>query len=361
MIKLRFTLFTLIIALFAACSDKENTPNDKQNSAKQAFLKSIKTTPAVLTNYSGELILAGSVEYDPEKVVSYVPLMSGVIEKLYFSLGEKVSKGQALLDIKSSELSSLQTEYVNAELEVKIAERELQTAQSMYDDDILSEKELLEAQAKVKQANAALDKANSDISTMGINKGGGVFTIKSPVSGYIVEKNGASGSPVTPDSSPLFVVADLNSVWIIVNVYASNLQTVKEGMDVEIETLSYPGEVFHGKISSLSQVFDSEEKILKARIVMPNKDLKFKPGMSVVVKLKSNSDQKMIAIPSSAVIFDKNSYHVVVEDTQGHFQSKDIKLQGHHKDMSFVSSGLTEGENVVIKNQLLIYSGLKEE
>lgn len=287
-------------------------------------------------------------------------MIGGIIERSYFSLGDKVQKGQTLLDIRSTELSSLQSDRVGLESELKIAERELKTAQTMFEDNMLSEKELMEAQAKLSQAKAAFSKIETDMSVFGSDKGNGTFSIKAPMSGYIVSKNASSGSTVSADGEPLFIIADLSTVWITANVYAGNLLFVKEGQEVDITTLSYPGEIFKGKINSLSQVFDPEERVLKARIVMPNKDLRLKPEMSVVIKLKNETHNKLVSVPSEALVFDNNRYYVVVEESPANFKSKEVTLSGHHNDVSYITSGVSEGEDIVIKNQLLIHSGLKD-
>ena len=361
MIKLtcKFSILVSLAILAASCTSKSDNKDADQTKISEAFLGNVETTKSTLSNQKKELTLTGKVEYNPDKVVNYTPLISGVIERTYFSAGDKVQKGQTMLDIKSSDLSSLQSDYTSSESELKIAERELQAAQSMFEDNMLSEKELLEAKAKLKQAQTSRSKLHNDISALGVNKGNGVFAIKSPMSGYVVEKKGTSGSPVSADSEPLFVVADLSDVWIIANVYASNLQAVKEGMDVEITSLSYPGEVFEGKINALSQVFDSEEKVLKARIVMPNQNMKFKPEMSVLVKLKDQSDEKLVSISSDALIFDADRYYVVVEESKDNFVIKEVVLQGHNDKTTYIQSGIDKDENVVTKNQLLIYSGLR--
>lgn len=347
------------IVLLFSCSGKTEsaTTPDKIN---KAFLQNVRTVRAGLDNQNEELVLTGKVEYDPDKVINYVSLVNGIADRTYFSLGDKVQKGQTLLDIRSSDLSSLQSESIVSESDVKIAQRELQTAQSLYDDNMLSEKELLEAQAKLKQAQAAYNKSQSDIAVHGINKGNGTFSIKAPMTGYIVNKNVSSGSTVSTDSEPLFTVADLGTVWITANVYASNLLFVKEGMEVSITTLSYPGEIFSGKINQLSQVFDPEEKVLKARIIMPNKEMKFKPEMSVVIKLKNEAHEQFVSVPSDALVFDDDRYFVVVEESPDSFKIREVSLRGHNNKTTYIASGLSEGENVVVKNQLLIYSGLKE-
>jgi len=131
-------------------------------------------------------------------------------------------------------------------------------------------------------------------------------------------------------------------------------------MDVDITTLSYPGEIFPARINRVSQVFDPEEKVLKARIIIANKDLKLKPEMSVVVRLKNETSEKSIAVPSDALIFDDNRYFVVIKDSRGDFHVREVQLKGHNNNISYVHSGLSEGEEVVVGNQLLIYSGLNK-
>lgn len=360
MIKKHTIVFASATLLFASCMGNAEIKNEVEgNRMKEAFLENVITEKSVLSNQKQELTLAGKVEYDPDKVINFVPLASGVVDRTYFSLGDKVRKGQNLLDLRSTELSALQSDKISLETEVKIAQRELESAQSMYDDGMLSEKELLEVQGKLKQAQASLSKTRNDISVYGVNKGNGSFSVTAAMSGYIVDKNVSSGSTVSEGGESLFSIADLNVVWIVANVYAGNLQFVREGMDVEITSLSYPGEIFEGKINSISQVFDPDEKVLKARIIMQNKEMKFKPEMSVVIRLKDESNSKCVSIPSDALIFDNNRYYVIVEEAVGKFVSKEVFLQGHSGSVTYISSGLNDGESVVTQNQLLIYSGLK--
>jgi cobalt-zinc-cadmium efflux system membrane fusion protein len=359
MVMIKIIIISAVI-LFNSCNTNRQDNVTNNGEINKAFLKKVKTVEPVLSNRKQELILTGKVEYDPDKIISYVPLISGIVDRTYCSLGDKIQKGQPLLDIRSTELSALQSEKISLEAEEKVAERELRTAQSMFDDNMTSEKELLEAKGKLKQIQASLNKIKSDMNVYGTDKGNGIFTVNAPISGYIVSKNVLPGSTISPESNPAFFIADLTTVWVIVNVYASNLRFVSVGMNVEITTLSYPDEVFHGKINSLSQVFDPEEKVLKARIAMNNDDLKLKPEMSVLVKLKDETQTLSIAIPSESVIFDDNCYFVVIEETPGKFIIRKVTLHGHHAQTSYIAAGLSEGEKVVVKNQLLIYAGLKD-
>ena len=351
-------LFVLVITAFSCTGKKsELTPSSERMSG--AFLKEIKTATATFSNHEEELTLTGKVECGPDRIISYVPLISGIVERVYFSFGEKVQKGQTLLDIRSADLSALQSELIAVEAEIGVARRELQAVKSMFGDRMLSERELLEAESKLKQVEASYSRVKNDMTAYSPNDDGS-FAIQSPKTGYIVMINVSSGTPVSSDYGPLFVVADLSEVWVIANVYASNLKFVKEGMDVKITTLSYPDEIFAGKINTLSQVFDTEEKVLKARIRMQNDNLQLKPEMSVVIRLIDVRYEKTITIPSDALIFDNSEYYVVVAETTDKFSVKKVDVSGLHNQNAYIRSGLAAGESVVIKHQLLIYEDSRD-
>lgn len=345
---------------FFSCSSGEIKNNEMVSPVHKSFMKNVKTTKAVLGNPQQEITLSGKVEANPDKTIRYRPLVSGVIGQTYFSLGDKVKKGQPLLDIRSTDLAVLESEMSALESEMRISSRELKTARALYEDKMIPERELWEAEEKVNQTEAALRRIRNEMSVFGTNKGNGVFSVNAPADGYITGKNVSSGSTVSSDGEPLFTIADLHTVWITANVYASNLAFVKEGMECEISTLSYPGECFYGKINTLSQVFDPEDKTLKARIIVPNKELLFKPEMSVIIKLKNENRDSAVTIPSDALIFDNDRYYVVVHETENRFAIREVKVSGHNQQNSYIASGLEEGEEVVVKNQLFIYSGLKE-
>jgi cobalt-zinc-cadmium efflux system membrane fusion protein len=231
-----------------------------------------------------------------------------------------------------------------------IAKRNLQSVQSLFENGIATERELVEARS-------SYEKLQADLALYGESKGDGIFSIKAPMSGYAIQKYGNAGSTVSAESEPLFSIADLSTVWVIANIYAGNLQFVKEGQHVEITSVAYPKEVFKGKVNFISQVFDPEDKALKVRIVLPNQQLKLKPEMSVMVKLLNESNVEMVTVPSSAIIFDNDSYFVVVSNNG--FTINEIVPFDHHNGVTYISEGLKPGEEVVTKNQLLIYSELK--
>ena len=353
--KLYLVVVVIAFTVLESCSK-----GPKEVEQKESKLTNVSTVSAYESDLVREITLTGKVITDPDKTVSYVPLSGGVIIKTYFSFGDKVEKGQPLVQFRSSELSTLQADFVALQGELSIAERDLQTAEGMFTDRIMSEKEYIEAKSNVQRLKASLSKTESDMAVYGESAENGTFLIKAPKSGYVIGKNISEGSTVSSDSSPLFTIADLSSVWVIANIYAGNLQYAKEGTTAEVQTIAYPDQTFKGKIDHVSHIFDSEDKTLKARIRLPNTDLMLKPEMSVVVKLKDQLGRKAIIIPSEAVIFDQNKHYVVTYNNEKAEVHEVTISESNGKDC-YLLDGLNKEDAVVVKNQLLIYTAIKED
>ena len=342
-LRMRNITYFLCVFLLVACGNNKPANQPAEGAVAGEFLKEVVTAKVESKLLQKEFTLTGKVVADPDKTISYSALVSGIIVKSYFSLGDRVNKGQTMIDIRSAELSGLQSE-------LAIAQRNLQSAEALLESGMATEREVVEARS-------TYEKLHADLALYGENKGNGVFSINAPMSGYAIGKYGSAGSTVSSESEPLFSIADLSTVWVIANIYAGNLQFVHEGQNVEITSTAYPKEVFTGKINFISQVFDLDDKTLKARIVLPNAGLKLKPEMSVVVKLLNESNTEMATIPSNAVIFDNNRYFVVIGNKD--FEIREIVPFDHNNGVTYISEGLKPGEEVVIKNQLLIYKHLE--
>ena len=351
-------LLNLTIALLVMCVGCNSKRTEAEVCNRTAFMSSMETTKAVLSHRKEVLMLTGRVESIPSQTINFIPLVSGTVERVFFTLGDRVQRGQNLMSIRSADLNELYAEQISAEVELRIAQREYQTARALFEDRMLSERELFEAEADVRQAQATLNRIQNTLSIYGIDSQTGLFTIRSPMTGYVLSKEAlSSGSNISAENDdPLFTISDLSSVWIMASVHSSHLRHIHVGMEAEITTPAFPDEIFHGKINAISRAFDPEERVLKARIVMPNQDLKLKPEMFVEVKLSNQTQELYIQIPSDALIFDHNRHFVVVRIDGETFENRKVVVRNQYNGISFISSGLSENEEVVIENPLLIYS-----
>ena len=346
------------IVLVACGGNTVKQQETAENAFSTHFLAGVETYKVTAATVKREMKLTGKVDYDADKIVRYMSFAGGAVQSAYFNTGDRVQKGQLMAVIKSAELSAMQAEKQSMEAEIKVLQRDLESMQGMYKDRLASQKELFEAQSRLRQAEIELEKVNINLSLYGSSGSDGTFVVRAPISGFVVNRNIAPGSQIAAESEPLFVIADLSKVWIMANVYAGDLAFVKQGTPVDVRASSWRNEVFHGTIDAVAQVFDAEEHVLKARIVMPNADMKFRPEMAVDLTLQLSDETEMAAAPTKAIIFDSNKHFVVVQQGES-FAIREVELHSRNGDTTYLSSGLEAGETVVVKNQLLMYGKLK--
>jgi cobalt-zinc-cadmium efflux system membrane fusion protein len=364
MSKYTFPLFILSAIALVACKGETTTPEtEATNYCIPAELKKgldfqkIQKLPIERT-----IRLNGTIEYNHDKTVPFHSLIEGIVTSTHFSLGDYVKKGQLLAEIKSTSLNEFRDELKASQAELKVAQRELESAELMYKDGISSQKELLEAKENVAVLRSKVNSAQSNLAMFSNGGGSGVFQVLAPQSGYIVTKNITTGMTVTDSEEPLFTVADLSEVWVMANIYATSMRYVHPNLDVKVSTLAYPDDLFEGKIAKISQVFDAEERVLKARIAMANQEMKLRPGMSADIIIKTDEDLgTTLAIPNKAIVFDNNQYYVVVYKEDCKQEIRKIDVISKNDLYTYVSSGVQEGETVITTNELLVYEQLKNK
>ncbi|KQO20932.1 RND transporter [Flavobacterium sp. Leaf82] len=359
----KFILIPILgLMLVYGCGKKEEIKDTKDE--KFCIDKELKekiTIEAVQKRAVSESInLTGNITYNNDHVVQFNSLVEGIITKTTFSLGDYVKKGQVLAEIKSTELNSMQSESKSLQSQISVAQRQLQSSKSMFEDGIASQKDLLQAQSELDVLRSSLENVKANLAMFSASSERAVFQIKAPTEGYIVAKNISPGMQITEGSEPLFTISDLKEIWVLVNVYTSNLKNVTQDMLVDVTTPAYPGEIFKGKIAMLAKVFDADEHVLKARIVMENKNLKLKPGMTADIIIdKSLGGEMLASLPAKAAIFDNNRDYILIYKDDCTIETREINPVIKNNNWIYFNKGVKEGEMVITKNHLLIHERLK--
>lgn len=354
---------TLIISIFifSACTNSHNTVQHEPevNCLQQEYKKDISIETISMVPVTERVHLMGGVETNPDKVLEYVSLVRGLVSAVNFSLGDAVTKGQVLAEIRSTELSALQSQSSSIEAEIQSARRNLEAVRSMHEDKLASDRDLEEAKSRLQMLQSEKNRTKSDLSLYGADIGKGVFQIKAPASGIITTKSINTGMQISDESGVLFTIASLDNVWIMANVYATNLGSIEQGMPVEITTLSYPDLIFKGKISVLSPVMDEHEKVLKARIELDNTGYKLKPGMVVDVMALKQTEKRAIAIPIDAIVFSDNENYVLDYKDDCHIEIRKIHPIAKNDREYYIQDELKQGDRIVAKNPLLIFEQIR--
>jgi len=289
----------------------------------------------------------GRVTYDEKRVYHIHTKIDGWVEKLYFDFtGQKVKKGDKLLEFYSPKLISAEEEFLLAR---SMAERMREVRRTSLVDLSKRRLELWDVpEAQIKE----LEETGKVKRTL---------HILSPVTGIIVDKPVVEGMYVRPGRN-LYTIADISRVWVYADIYEYELPWIKLGQGVEMTLASYPGEVFHGKVSFVYPFVEPKTRTIRVRIAFDNPEFKLKPDMYADVSLNSVIDKHAIAVPREAVLLSGKRSLVVLSLGNGKFMPHDVVLGAETEDYYEVRSGLKSGDVVVTSAQFLIdsESNLKE-
>ncbi len=364
-------IFLFPIILIAAYSLLSSCTHQNANTAKAAketiisdsTMQLLTIDSAQLRNVDDEVKLNGEVSFDDNKVVKVFPFSSGQVTNVNVSIGDYVKAGQTLATIRSADISGNYSDLSIAGNDVNIAKRSMDNAEHLYKNGIASEKEYIEAKENYNKANATNSKIHSQIQ---INGGGrtasnGTYRVTAPRSGYVVEKLINTGNFIRNDnSSNLFTIGDISDVWIWANVFESDVAKIKVGYTADITTVAYPDSVFVGKVDKINQILDPVTKVMKIKIVLPNKNNMLKPSMFANISISNTENKKMVTIPQTALVNDNQKTYVVAYVNNNNVSIREIKLLKTVNAYAYVKEGLQQGEKVITKNEILIYKKLQD-
>ncbi len=357
--KMRYSILLISIWLLA-CTKKEQPKDTGTFRLSETISKGKELAIAKSEVVKTELILNGKITLNEDKVARVFPLAGGFVKELYVELGDYVKKGQIMAIIRSPEIAGFTREGVDAEGQLRVAEKNAQVAEQLFKTGNISEVELINSRKELESAKGEVDRTRAVLDMYSAGKES-IYPIKSPVSGVIVQKNIALNMELrTEDISPVFVVGNLDEVWVMANIYESDIPNIKEGYQAEVITTSYPNKIYNGRIDKIFNIIDAETKVLKARVTLPNNNFELKPEMFAQVKINYNEPYSKVAVPSSAIIFDKSRYYVMVYLSDSKIDTREVKIFKDNKGTTYIDEGLKDGEKVMTKFQLLVYDALND-
>jgi cobalt-zinc-cadmium efflux system membrane fusion protein len=354
-----FSFITVAAISFLGCKTQTKNTDDRPKFViSDSLLKTIQFDTIIRCPVVNSLTLTGKVSFNEDKVARIFPMVSGIITDVTTQLGDHVNAGQRLGVIRSGEMAGYGNDLVTAKTNVLIAQKNMDAAEDMYKSGLMSQKDFITAQEMYKQSQSQLNRSKEVLQINGGNTQGN-YVVKSPISGFIVEKQINNDMAIRADNSnDLFTVSNLNDVWVLANVYESNISKVHLGDNVEVTTLSYPGRVFHGKIDKILNVLDPTNKVMKIRVVLPNPDYALKPEMFTSVNVQSKSDSEALCVTSSTLIFDHSQYFVLVYKSPSDVKAIPVQIISTNAHKSYITGNVQVGEKLIGSNVVLIYGAL---
>ncbi len=326
---------------------------------QMAHVQVLTVQPTRLTR---TLRLTGAVAYDSFHTTPVITQVSGPVSRIVVVPGQTVQRGQTLLHVASPDYSQLRSNYLKARDAAALAKKIYARAKDLYEHHAFAEQELEQAESAQLQAESDLSSAEAALRVLGITDPEALVkappsfeaSVKAPIDGQVVEQNVAVGQLLQPGATQCFVISNMSTVWILVNVYQKDLPYVHVGDPVTITTESYP-DVFQGKISYVAAALDPNTRTLQARIETSNPGYKLKKDMYVVASVDAGTIHNAIAVPDSAVLRDsENQPFVYVETKDNQFGRRSITVAESSKGVTQVTAGLNPGDRIIGDGSLFL-------
>lgn len=345
------TLF--ILALSASCEKKPEQSHEGHGDAHEAMLSlteqerivaNIQINTAQIKTIFEETTLIGTAAVDERNINIVSSRVKGRVDKLFVrNPGTYVNTGDPLYNIYSEEILSYENEYLLAINENKRATTQKEITQRMVEA----------ARRRLELWTLAEKQINELERTKSVSP---LITFYSNRSGFLSELLVREGEYVEI-GSPMFRLADLNSLWIEAQLYSSEINYLRQSPTIEVEFEAFPGERIKGEIVYDNPRLEDNTKINLVRIKVNNQPGNYKPGLMAYVYLKRNRKETLV-IPKSALLME-NFTTVWIETPDGMFEQRMVETGISNKREVEITNGLMAGDRVVTSGAYLLNSAWK--
>jgi cobalt-zinc-cadmium efflux system membrane fusion protein len=323
-----------------------------------AHVQVVTIAPTTLTR---TLRLTGAVAYNAFKTTPVITQVGGPVSRILVVPGQQVKEGQPMLDVSSPDYSQLLDAYLKAADSFRLADKNWVRAQDLYQHHAIAQRDLEQAESDRNQAQADLNAAEQGMKILGIKNpadlakapSSALIPVLAPIAGEVVERLVSPGQVVQAGQTQAFTISDLSTVWVLANVYQTDLAAIRSGDDVVVQNDAYPG-TFHGRISYVSPALDPNTRTLQARIVVDNPGERLKRDMYCTVMVTAGSIANAIVVPDSAVLRDDNNQPFVYLATGNQFGRRDVDIGQSLNGRTQILKGLSPGERVVGDGSLFL-------
>lgn len=308
----------------------------------------------------------GTVGFDSDQATTILAPISGPVAKLSVSLGAQVKAGDALATIDSPDFAAALTAYRKALATARNLRRVADLDAELFQHGALARRDLEQAQTDAVNADADSDAALQQVHSLGVsdqtiddmqhhlvttNLPG---VVRSPISGTVVEKLISPGQLLQAATTPCFTVADLSQVWVLADVFESDLGSVAIGDTAEIIT-SAAAQAIPGAVDNVSAMVDPNTRSIAVRVVAKNPGQVLKKQMYVRVLIHSSRESAGLLAPVSAILRnDENLPFVYLAGADGSFARRQVTLGSRVEEQYEIKSGLAEGDQIVTDGGLFV-------
>lgn len=320
-----------------------------QKQTPEGNLPLITAFEAKQTVFNHVLELQGSVETDQNIVIT--PEMGGILQNVYVTDGQRVSKGQLLARVDDGGMAQ---QIAQMQVQADLAKTTFERQQRLWGQKIGSEIQFLQAKSSYEAQLKAIDAMKQQEAKA---------SIKAPFSGTIDDIITEKGSVVAPGQTPILRIVSLSNMYIKTDVPETYISDVIKGKDVEV---FFPvlNKTMQAKVSQTGNYINPNNRTYKAEINIPNKDNSIKPNLTARLKVNDYTNEKAILIPQSIISENAEGEQFVykldeMNDSTATATRVIIKTGKTQGDVIEVLEGLSSGDQLIEEGARSVKDGQK--
>lgn len=365
----------LLCALAAVAACKGSAPADAATTPKKpgsAFMLTeeqrsrIHTLAVAQSTFRPTVSTTGTVAFNGDRSTPVLSQISGPVTRILVNTGTYVHVGTPLASVTSPDFAQAFAAYQKAQTALRNTARIATLNRKLFDAGAIAKSDLDQSLADSASAAADRDAAIEQMVAFGVDsatihdieegKPTSIVAgmIRAPIEGVVVEKLINPGQVIEAGQTQCFTIADLSTVWVMANVYESQLSAVDKGESAVITTDASP-DSFPGRVDYVAAIVDTSTRATAVRIVVENHRQILKRDLYVRVAIHSDRPLTGVLVPVSAVLRDEeNLPFVFVAGSDGGFNRRSITLGTRVGNQYEVPTGLATSDQVVTEGGLFL-------
>lgn len=309
-----------------------------------------------------------TVDYNQNQVANITPLVEGIVREIAVVPGQSVAEGEVLGTVHSPDFAELKSRFLAATAARKLADLQVDRERKLAGKRISAASELETAEAAAEVAAVDLDAARQRLLNLGLSEAEldllatdgrptSLLTLKAPFSGIIVERDVSVGERVEP-GEPIFVLADLSSMWIELSIPARDAADLSDGLDVEAVFPDLPDMVITGKLVWVSRAIDEKTRRIRARALVENPPAALRKGLYGEARVQLGKSTSSLAVPTGSIQVIDNVPFIFVREEPALYAATRVEIaSGASSDeVTAIRDGLTANAEIVTKGSYILRS-----
>ena len=317
----------------------------------------IRVEPIGTLSSAQVLVAPAELQPNGDRIARVGPRVAGRIAQVLVSLGAHVRAGQALATIRSPEAAEATATLESARAAETLARRTLARERELFERRVSAQREVLEAEAALANAEATVRAAEARVAAKGFSASSGnvqpVVTVTSPIAGTVIERTAAADAPVAPDSV-LFTIADLSSLWLTVRVSETTVDAIRKGQTVSVLVGGRPDRPVDGRVDYIAPIVAPDTRTVDVRVLVPNRSGELRPGTSASARFdlpipSAPAGEARVLVPRTAVQELNQATVVFVPSGENKFKAQPVTLGSSFGNQVEVLSGAKAGDRIVVQ------------